>query len=67
MSNSVVFKSLANGIVTLIVISMLSTLLKDMDFTQAIILPYNVITATLAVAGSYVGFTIKELKQLKQS
>lgn len=63
MSNNVILKSLANGFLTLIIFALIGTLMKGMIFIQAVTLPYNLIIACLAAAGSFIGYTMREAKQ----
>lgn len=63
MSNNIILKSLANGFLTLIIFALIGTLMKGMIFIQAVTLPYNLIIACLAAAGSFIGYTMKEAKQ----
>ena len=62
MSNNIILKSLANGFLTLIIFALIGTLMKGMIFIQAVTLPYNLIIACLAAAGSFIGYTMKEAK-----
>ena len=63
MSNNIILKSLANGFLTLIIFALIGTLMKGMIFIQAVTLPYNLLIACLAAAGSFIGYTMKEAKQ----
>ena len=62
MSNNILFKSLVNGVITLIVLSVFATLVRGMLFVQAVTLPYHVLMAVTAVAASYIGLKAKEMK-----
>lgn len=63
MSTNIIFKSLVNGFITLIIFALIGTLMKGMLFIQAVTLPYNLLIACFAAVGSYIGFTMKEAKQ----
>lgn len=63
MSNNIILKSLANGFLTLIIFALIGTLMKGIIFIQAVTLPYNLLIACLAAAGSFIGYTMKEAKQ----
>lgn len=63
MNTNIIFKSLANGLITLLVFALIGVLIKGMVFIQAVTLPYNLLIACLAAAGSFIGFTLKEARQ----
>jgi hypothetical protein len=63
MNTNIIFKSLANGFITLLVFALIGVLIKGMVFIQAVTLPYNLLIACFAAVGSYIGFTIREAKQ----
>lgn len=59
MDKKSLIKSLLNGVISLLALAVLLSLVKDVNFVQALIAPYTVVTAIAAMVGSYIGFTRK--------
>lgn len=62
MSNNILFKSLVNGVITLVIFALITSLMRGMFFLQVIMLPYYLLLAVSAAAASYIGFKLKEMK-----
>lgn len=61
MSN-ILFKSLVNGVITLLVISLVVSLVRGLAFIQVITMPMYLATASCCAVASYFGYKLKEQK-----
>ena len=59
MDKNIFIKSLLNGVISLLVLAVLLSLIKDMSFVQALTGPYTIAIAIAAMVGSYIGFARK--------
>ena len=59
MDKNILIKSLLNGVISLLVLAVLLSLIKDMSFVQALTVPYTIAVAIAAMVGSYIGFARK--------
>ena len=62
MNKNIIIKSLLNGVLAFILITLVCTL-KGMTIAQAIAAPYTIFLAVSAIAGSFIGFAIRTSKQ----
>ena len=62
MNKNNVIKSLLNGVLTFVLVALVLSL-KGMDITQALVSPYTIFLAVSAIVGSFVGFTMKAMRQ----
>ena len=62
MNKNTVIKSLLNGILTFILVALVLSL-KGMAIAQAIIAPYTIFLTISAILGSFIGFTLKAMRQ----
>ena len=58
-----IIKSLLNGILTFVVVALVQYLVKGVAITQAIVAPYTIFLTLSAIVGSFVGFSIKAMKE----
>jgi len=63
MDKNLLFKSLMNGIIAFLGISLLMVIVKDATLVQAITTPYVIISAVCAAVVSYFGFMLKTSKR----
>lgn len=61
MSN-ILFKSLFNGIISLVVISLVVSLVRGVAFIQIATMPMYLATASCCAVASYFGYKLKEQK-----
>lgn len=59
MDKNILIKSLLNGVISLLVLAVLLSLIKDMSFVQALTELYTIAVAIAAMVGSYIGFARK--------
>ena len=59
----IIVKSLLNGILTFVVVALVQYLVKGVALTQAIAAPYTIFLTISAIVGSFVGFSIRTMKQ----
>ena len=62
MNNNIIIKSLLNGGLTFILITLVCTL-KGMTIEQTLAAPYTIFLVVSAIAGSFIGFAIRTSKQ----
>ena len=62
MNKNIIIKSLLNGILAFILVALVLSL-KGMAIAQAIIAPYTIFLAISAIVGSFIGFTLKAMRQ----
>ena len=62
MNKNYLIKALINGIITLVILSVLISLIKQRPFMDVLTEPYTIVIAVCAVIGSYIGFMIKKDK-----
>ena len=62
MNKNIIIRSLLNGILTFILVTLVLSV-KGMTFAQAIVAPYTIFLTITAIAGSFIGFEIKALRQ----
>ena len=58
-----IIKSLVNGILAFVLVALVQHLVKGVAITQAIIAPYTIFLTISAIVGSFVGFSIKAMKE----
>ena len=65
MNKNIILKSLLNGILTFVLVALVLSL-KGWAIAQAVASPYTIFLAVSAIAGSFVGFTVKAMMKQKQ-
>ena len=63
MNKNIIIKSLVNGILAFVLVALVQHLVKGVAIAQAIIAPYTIFLAISAIVGSFVGFSIKTVKE----
>ena len=58
-----IIRSLVNGILAFVLVTLVQHLVKGVAITQAIIAPYTIFLTISAIVGSFVGFSIKAMKE----
>ena len=58
-----IIKSLVNGILAFVLVTLVQHLVKGVAITQAVIAPYTIYLTISAIIGSFVGFSIKAMKE----
>ena len=52
-----------NGILAFVLVTLVQHLVKGVPVAQAVIAPYTIFLAVSAIIGSFVGFSIKTMKE----
>ena len=60
---NIIIKSLVNGILTFVLVALIQHLVKGVAIAQAVIAPYTIFLTISAIVGSYIGFSIKAMKE----
>ena len=63
MQKNIIVKSLVNGILAFVLVALVQYLVKGMAFAQAIVAPYTIFLTISAVVGSFIGFSVKTMKE----
>ena len=63
MKKNIIVKSLVNGILAFVLVALVQYLVKGVAFAQAIVAPYTIYLTISAIVGSFVGFSIRTMKQ----
>ena len=63
MNKNLIIKSLLNGILSFVLVALVLHLVKGVAIAQAIVAPYTIFLTLSAIAGSFVGFNIKAMKE----
>ena len=63
MKKNIIIKSLLNGILTFVLVTLVLYLVKGVPFAQTIVAPYTIFLTISAVVGSFIGFSIKAAKE----
>lgn len=63
MKKNIIIKSLVNGILAFVLVALVQYLVKGVAFAQAIVAPYTIFLTISAIVGSFVGFSIRTMKQ----
>ena len=63
MKKNIIIKSLLNGILAFVLVALTQHLVKGVAFAQAIVAPYTIFLTLSAIVGSFVGFSIKAMKE----
>lgn len=63
MNKNNIIKSLVNGILTFVLVALALHLVKGVAIAQAIVAPYTIFLTISAIVGSFVGFSIKAMKE----
>ena len=63
MKKNIIIKSLLNGIFAFVLVALIQHLVKGVAIAQAIVAPYTIFLTISAIAGSYMGFNIKAMKE----
>ena len=58
-----IIRSLVNGILAFVLVALVQYLVKGVAFAQAIVAPYTIFLTISAIVGSFVGFSIRTMKQ----
>ena len=58
-----IIRSLVNGILAFVLVTLVQHLVKGVPVAQAVIAPYTIFLAVSAIVGSFVGFSIKTMKE----
>ena len=62
MNKNNVIKSLLNGVLTFMLVALVLSL-KGMDIAQALVSSYTIFLTVSAIAGSFIGFAMKAMRQ----
>lgn len=63
MDKNIFVKSLGQGIIGWILLALLLSVTKDMNFLQALIAPYTIMMSVAGIVGCYIGYMRKAKKQ----
>ncbi len=61
--NKIIIKSLVNGIVSALLLALILTLTKGMNYVDALMAPSTLILAPCAAVGSFIGYTLRAKKK----
>ena len=65
MKKNIIIKSLVNGILAFVLVTLVQHLVKGVAITQAIVAPYTIYLTISAIVGSFVGFSMRHEKATK--
>ena len=62
MDKNILFKSLLQGVVGMVIIALLLSILHDDSFLEVLVEPYTILMGVACVVGSYIGYSRKAKK-----